>query len=196
MSKPSTLQKFYDCFMDDLSVNTTLTPVEKEQLIRYRHAFHTMLECPWTSTSELRDELMNRYGISESQAYRDIQNLEILKGNVQNTAQSFQLYKINQALDLALKLAIENKDPEAIAKVSAVIGKYNRLDKEQSIRIPTEDIIPPAIEFTSNPEILGIKISDRVKENPRAYIESLINKYTNSINLENSIDYEDIPDEQ
>ncbi len=191
MAKTKALQKYYDCFFDDIS-ETLLTPVEKEQLIRYRHAFHVLLETPWITTPKLRDELMNLYGISESQAYRDIQNLEILKGNVQNTAREFQQYKVNSALNQALELAINKKDPEKIAYVASVIGKYNRLDKEETPHIPIDEIIPREIEFTSDPTILGVKLSERVHKNPQAYIDSLIRKYANQIEIENYIDYEDV----
>lgn len=194
MSKPAALQKYYDCFFDDLHANTTLTPMEKEQLVRYRHAFHTLLLVPWMTNSKLKDELMNEYGISASQAYRDIQNLEILKGKVQNTAREFQQYKINSALDKALELAMDEEDPEKIAYVAGVIGKYNRLDKEETQRLPIEEIIPQAVEFTNDPSVMGVTLSEAVKKNPQAYIEKLINKYTNQVNLENYIDYENIQD--
>ena len=194
MASNKSLQKFIDNFSVDLR-NTDLTEVEVKQMIRYRHAFHVLMECPWMSTPKLRDELMNMYSISESQAYRDIQNIEILKGTVQNTTREFQLFKINAALDKALELAMDDEDPEAIAKVANIIGKYNRLDKVETQRIPIEDIIPQEIEFTSDPSILGIKVSERVKANPRAFIDSVIKKYENTINLDNTIDYEEIIDE-
>jgi len=193
MAKPKALQKYYDCFFDDLT-ETTFTPKEKEQLIRYRHAFHTLLETPWLTTTKLRDELMNVYGISESQAYRDIQNLEILKGNVQNTTREFQQFKVNSALNEALELAITKKDPEKIAYVCSVIGKYNRLDKDVAQHIPIDLIVPREVEFTTDPTILGVKLSERVQKNPQAYVDSLIKKYSNQIELENYHDYEEVTD--
>lgn len=196
MTKPDSIQKFMDNFSIDLTTDTSLTIKERDQIIRYRHAFHILLQCPWMPTPKLRDELMNMYGISESQAYRDIQTMEIIKGTVKNTSREFQLYKINAALDEALDIAITAKDAEAIAKVSSVIGKYNQLDKNLPQLIPTEDIIPQLVEYTSDPEILGVKLSDRVKADPQAFIDSLIRKHENKINLENSIDYTDFEDEK
>jgi hypothetical protein len=184
-----------DNFSIDLTEETGLSLKERDKIIRYRHAFHILLQCPWMTTPKLRDELMNVYGISESQAYRDIQTMETIKGTVQNTSREFQLYKINAALDEALDLAITAKDPETIAKVAAVIGKYNMLDKNLPQRIPTDEIIPQPVEYTSDPSILGVKLSDRVKADPQAYIDSLIRKHEKQINLENSIDYTDFEED-
>ena len=196
MAKPKALDKFHEVFFDNLDENATLTPVEKQQLVRYRYALHILLEKPWLTDSKLVDDLMNEWGISKSQAYRDIQNMEMLKGRVQNTAREFQQFKINSALNKALEIAIENEDAETIAKVCNVIGKYNRLDKEESTKIPFEEIIPTPIEYTTDPEIMGVKLSPAVKANPLAYIEKMVNKYEKGINLENYVSYDEIEDDE
>jgi len=191
MGRNKSLQKFYDYFFDDIT-DKDLTETEKIQLVRYRHAFHLLLENPWLPTTKLRDELMNKYDISESQAYRDINTLELLKGNVRNTAREFQQYKINSALNLALEIAVNSKDPFKIAAVASAIGKYNRLDKEPAEILPFDMIVPQKVEFTNDPEILGVKLSDKVKENPQEYVKKIIQKYTNQIELDNYIDYQEV----
>jgi uncharacterized phage-associated protein len=191
MAKPKALEKFYEVFFDNLDENTLLTPVEQQQLVRYRYALHVLLERPWLTDSKLVDDLMNEWNISKSQAYRDIQNMEMLKGRVQNTAREFQQYKINSALNRALEIAIDANDAETISKVCNVIGKYNRLDKEDTPKIPFDEIIPRQIEYINDPAILGVKLSEAVKKNPQAFVESLINKYTKSINLDNYVDYQE-----
>lgn len=191
MGKQSFLQKVYDCFFED-NPKIQLTDKEQQQLVRYRHAFHFLMETPWISNNKLRDELMIKYNITESQAYRDITTLEYLKGKVQNTTREFQQFKVNEALNRALELAIADKDPSAIAKVATAIGKFNRLDRDPVQEIPFDQIIPQPIELTNNPEILGIKLSEKVKENPQEYIDKMILKYNKQIELENYVDYEEV----
>jgi hypothetical protein len=175
------LDKFDDVFFEDIPENSTLTEVEKKQLIRYRYIFHVLLQFPWRTKSKLVEEVMASFGVSETQVYRDIQACEVLKGKVKNTAREFQQYKINSALDEAMELAIASKDPQKIAYVAAQIGKYNRLDKEDTLKIPIEDIIPPQIEFTSDPSVLGIEAP---KEGSKEYVERILRKYTRDLGAE------------
>ena len=55
-----------------------LTGKQKEQLRRYQSVFTVWLENPWMSNKALREFLVNTYGISVTQAYQDIKNVQIL----------------------------------------------------------------------------------------------------------------------
>jgi hypothetical protein len=67
------------------------------------------------------------------------------------------------------------------------LGKYNRLDKEDSVEIPWDDIIPQSIEPTTDPTVLGIK----PLENKEEAIRKMYEKYREEIEIED-VDYEPV----
>lgn len=52
------LDKFDQVFFEDLPENSTLTEVEKKQLLRYRYIFHSILQFPWRTKTKLVEEVM------------------------------------------------------------------------------------------------------------------------------------------
>ncbi|WP_372772112.1 hypothetical protein [Mangrovibacterium sp.] len=191
MSRKNNLDKFRDVLFTDLRDEKMqdLTPVEQEQLKRYRFCFSYSLENPSIPDKVLRDYLMSEFQISESQAYRDIHNIRILLGNVRNAGKEWIRYLVNETLKEAIETA-KSMGPKRLKELIMAadkLGKYNRLDKEDALEIPWDDILPIPIEPTNDPTILKIK----PLENKEAEIERLYKKYRGEIELE-YIDYEEV----
>lgn len=71
------------------------------------------------------------------------------------------------------------------------LGKYNRLDKEDALEIPWDEIIPISIEPTSDPTVLkGVK----PLKNKEEEIEKMYKKYKGEIEIEYT-DYEEVNDD-
>ena len=68
-----------------------------------------------------------------------------------------------------------------------VLGKYNRLDREDAQEMPWEEIIPQSIEPTSDPTVLGGK----KLENREEEIRKMYEKYKGEIEIED-IGYEEV----
>lgn len=187
MSRKNNLDKFQELMFRDIDELTTLTPVERDQLIRYRFAFTMLLESPSTADSVLKDSLMCEYKISQSQAYRDIANMKVILPNIRNAGKEWVRYVVNEELKSAIKEAKDTgKLKERILAVAA-LAKYNRLDQVDEEELPWDDIIPVPIEPTSDPTVLGIK----PLENKQEEIRKLIEKYKGEIEIED-ITHEDI----
>jgi len=192
MSRKNNLDKFRDVLFSDVKENEHLTPVEIEQLKRYRACFSLSLENPSTPDKELRDYLMNEFGISESQAYRDIGNIRILLGNIRNAGKEWVRYLVNETLKEAIETAKKGgpKRLKELIMAADKLGKYNRLDKEDALEIPWDEILPIPIEPTTDPTVLKVK----PLENKEAEIERLYKKYRGEIEIE-YIDYEEVNDD-
>jgi len=189
MSRKTNLDKFRDTLFSDISESEHLLPVEIDQLKRYRAAFHISLENPSTPDIELRDFLCKEFNISHSQAYRDISNIRILLGNVRNSGKEWIRYLVNETLKEAIERAkgAGNEKLDQLIAAADKLAKYNRLDKEDALEIPWDEILPTTIEPTSDPSVLKIKpLANKEEE-----IRKLFERYKSDIELE-YVDYEDL----
>ncbi|MBL7971284.1 MAG: hypothetical protein JNL03_07170 [Prolixibacteraceae bacterium] len=191
MSRKCNLDKFRDVLFSDISEDKTLLPVERDQLKRYRAAFHLSLENPSMPDKKLRDFLMNEFGIEQSQAYRDIGNIRILLGNVRNAGKEWVRYLVNETLKEAITKAngAGTKKLKELIAAAGMLGKYNRLDKEDALEIPWDEIIVQDIEPTSDPTVLSGKV--KPLKNKEEEIRKMYEKYKGEIELDYS-DYEEV----
>jgi hypothetical protein len=191
MPRKPALDKYHDVLFKDFDEQEHLTPAEKSQLGRYRFCFTQCLENPSLPDKELRDFLINQFGISQTQAYMDIQNVRILLGNIRNAGKEWIRYLVNEELKEALEAAKKLGAKGIKLRILAAdkLGKYNRLDREDAPEMPWEDIIPQPIEPTTDPTVLGGK---RL-ENKEEEIRKMYEKYRGEIEIEDT-DYEVVND--
>ena len=189
MGRKNNLDKFHDVLFKDFDEMEHLLPVEQQQLKRYRAAFNLSLENPSTTDVKIRDFLMSEFGISEAQAYRDIGNIRVLLGNMQNSGKEWIRYLVNETLKEAIDKCRTAKKWKEVILAAATLAKYNMLDKETAEQLPWEEIKPQDIEPTSDPT--GI-IRVKKLENKEAVIQKLKDKYLNDIE---EIGYEDIKED-
>ena len=140
------------------------------------------------SDSEIRDRLMNEYGISKTQAYRDLANVKILLGNVKAAGKEWFRFKANSILDQAYKAADEgeHKLAKSLVLIANALVKVNRLDVDEVEQIPWEETIPQPFEPTTDPLAIGIKPIDNLRER----IAELKKKYIDDITVD--VNYEDV----
>lgn len=186
MSREHPIDRFRAVLFENAK-ESDLTTNEYNQLIRYRDAFTQSLDNPLIRDTELRDYLMNKYRISESQAYRDLANIRILLGNVRNASKEWIRYIVIEGLkDVAARAKLAGKLKEETLALDK-LGKYNRLDKEDMEELPFDKVIPIDWEVTIDVSVLGVEPI----ENLDAEIDRLYKKYMDDIEIED-IDYEEM----
>lgn len=191
MSRKANLDKFHDVLFKDMDEQLCLTMVEREQLKRYRAAYSLSLENSSMLDTELRDFLMSEFDISQTQAYYDITNIRVLLGNVRNASKEWIRYLVNETLKEAINASrIEGKWKNVILATN-VLGKYNKLDKDDAVEYPWEDILPIPIEPTNDVTVLKVK----PMENKEAEIKKMYEKYKGEIDIED-IGYEEVENER
>jgi hypothetical protein len=191
MSRKANLDKFHDVLFNDFDEQVHLSVYEQQQLKRYRFAFSQSLENPSIPDSKLRDFLMNEFGISQSQAYYDIANTRILLGNVRNAGKEWIRYLVTETLKEAIEACRKKKKWKEVILATHVLGKYNKLDKEDSNEFPWEEILPIPIEPTNDVTVLKVK----PLENKEEEIRKMYEKYKGEIDIED-IGYEEVSDER
>ena len=191
MSRKPNLDKFHDVLFKDFDEHQHLTLPECEQLKRYRAAYAQSLENPSIPDIQLRDYLVNEFGISQTQAYCDIANIRILLGNVRNASKEWIRYLVNETLKEAITKCKLTGDWKEVIFATNVLGKYNKLDKEDATEFPWEEILPTSIEPTNDVTVLKVKpLANKEEE-----IRKMYEKYKGEIDIED-IGYEEVGDER
>lgn len=181
MSKPKTLQKYYDALFDP-KATSVMSAKDAERVKRFREIYAIWIENPALSRAELKVYIAQNYPrLSESQIYRDLNDIYILLGSVQNASRAHIQFVVTETLLETISRLRNNpkKQKELIAAVG-MLAKYNQLDKDAPESIDWTEMVDFNIEPTSDPSELGIE--------PMASLESvkskLYKKYAEDIEFE------------
>ncbi len=159
----------------------------RERIKRIRVAYTLWYEFPTKQEADIRDHLLNEFGICKSTAYEDIQIIKILLGDINNPRKEWIRYQVNTMLDNAYTLAEKQRDPKAMVMAADKKGKYNMLDKPDAEPLPFDEIVPQPFEPTDDPTPLGIKKDPNIRDKKRKMLE----KYMNEIEIVD-VAYEEI----
>jgi len=193
MSKKSLLEKYKDYLFEDIDEIAILMKIPnlsitaRNMILRFRFAFSRLLENPSLQDKKLRDDLMNEFKISETQAYRDIADIKIFLPNFKAAGKEWIRYVVNEELKEAISDAKESGQLRERVEAIKALGKYNRLDQDDGEEIPWDQIIPVSIEPTTDPSVLNVKPIPNLEEE----IKKLYEKYKAEIEIED-IDYQEI----
>lgn len=149
----------------------------RDRIIRIRQAYVWWYEFPMSTETEVRDLIMHNSGVSVTQAYQDIQILKILLGDIKNAGKEWHRHRVIHMIEETYEMAKDKQDVRAMVMAADKLGKYTRLDKEDSLTMPWDEIIPLPIEPTMDPTVLGLKPI----ENVRGKIAAMLEKYGGEI---------------
>jgi hypothetical protein len=193
MSNTGSLDLIYD---NMFRKGGNLTTKQNEQLRRYEAAFTIWQDKPWMRDREIRNFLMKSYGVSQSQAYVDIKNLQLLFGKIQNASKEMYRFMANELIKEAIQGLDEAADKLGIMsslgkiKAAEALGKLNRLDKIDADPYDYSQIVPQNFEPTNDPAEAGLKGTSR--EELRITIDKLKAKYSEDIEIQ-EVPYEELP---
>lgn len=145
-------------FDDDTNIPEWHAFTEKELEIKNRYSaiFSFWLDKPTVSDRKLTTYITTELGVGKSQAWRDIQQVKILLGNVRNATKQWQRFKVIAMLDKAYEIAEAKKDAKSIILAASTLGKFTQLDKEDLQVIPYDEIVPQNWEITDDVSVLGL----------------------------------------
>ena len=86
-------------------------------------------------------------------AYQDIQILKILLGDIKNAGKEWHRHRVISMVMEAFEMAKLTQDPKAMIMAADKLGKYTRLDKEDAVTMPWDEIIPLPVEPTNDPTL-------------------------------------------
>ena len=140
------------------------TEHELEIKKRYSNVFAYWIDKPTLSEKKITQYIRTEFKLSKTQAYRDLQKIKVLLGNVRNATKEWQRYKLIAMLDKAYEIAERKKNEKNMILAADKLGKYTQLDKEDSQKIPYDEIIPPTWEITGDVTVLHIEPIKNLEE--------------------------------
>lgn len=136
---------------DELSKQT------HDKLMRVRSAYTHWYEFPMKSEIDLRNFLMDNYGVSRRVAWGDLSVVKVLLGNVIAVSKEWHRFTVIEMVKEAYELAKSLHDPKGMILAADKLGKYTQLHLPDVDPIPYEDIVPQSFEPTSDPQVVGLK---------------------------------------
>lgn len=128
-----------------------------ERVLRLRDMYNYWLAYPSMKDRQLRDQIMSRYGVSQSTAYSDIGIIHQLVPLLSCKSKEYYRAKANEMLAETYAMAKARKDTKTMERTIATMAKVNGLDKPDDFH-PEYDKIPVQPWCaTTDPTILGLK---------------------------------------
>jgi hypothetical protein len=176
-------------FKDDKS---ELSATQMLIIQRYEAAYTMMLENPLKPKKKVVLFLTKKFSIENKQAYRDLQIVEQLLGNIKNAAKEWLLYRSLAMVDRTFELAENDSD---IQGMNGAIRNHNdvikMMDEAKDSLLDKVPNLP--IEPSSDPSLLrGIKPIPNINQE----IDKMLKKYQGEIEIEDAIIIEDLTEDE
>ncbi len=123
----------------------------------YSGIFTYWIDRPTLSDKKIFNFIVNEYGFSRQTAYKYLNAVKILLGNVRNANKQWQRFKVIAMLDRAYEVAERRNDAKAMILAADRLGKYTQLDKEDTLKIPYDEIVPQNWIISDDVTILGLE---------------------------------------
>lgn len=128
-----------------------------ERVLRLREMYNYWLANPSMKDRQLRDAIMSRYDVSQSTAYSDIAIIHQLVPLLSQKSRDFHRARANEMFLETYAMAKARKDTKTMERVAASYAKYNRVDLEDEISMPYDEIVIQPFCATLDVRVLGIK---------------------------------------
>lgn len=144
---------------------------QKERMIRLRDMYAYWLRHPAYTDKAIVAQLRLQYKVGFTQAYEDVRLLKICLGNLGQVTRQWSQFLFLQRCEEGFAMARASGDANAFAKVLSSLGKFTRLDKDESIGPDYSQIVPQQFELTSDPSVAGFERIPDVQERVRKLFE-------------------------
>lgn len=146
-----------DLFSSEDVLKQKYPPALAERVLRLRDMYNYWLSNPSMKDRQLRDQIISRYGVSQSTAYSDMGVIRQLVPLISSASRDYHRARANEMAMETYAMAKARKDSKAMAAALAQYTKINNLDKPDEFS-PQYELIP--IQpwcATTDPSVLGIE---------------------------------------
>ena len=166
-----------------------LTKTQQELVTQVRDCYAMQISKPWISRKEVRMTLVDRYGITVSQAYNIISLTSQLLGDVPTAHKNWIRVKAEALLEEANDAA-DARDFALAAekrKLAKTLGFLFRLDQDEGELLDAQKYLTiEAVQITLDPAAIGVKFTKKDKEKADKYMKKFME----------DADYYEMPDEE
>ncbi len=128
-----------------------------ERVLRLREMYNYWLANPSMKDRQLRDTIMSRYDVSQSTAYSDINIIHQLVPLLSQKSRDFHRSRANEMFLETYAMAKARKDTKTMERVAASYAKYNRVDMEDEMTMPYDEIVIQPFCATLDVRVLGLE---------------------------------------
>ncbi len=171
-----------DLLASDDELRTKYPIALAERVMRLREMYNYWLSNPSMKDRQLRDAIMSRYDVSQSTAYSDINIIHQLVPLLSPKTRDFHRTRYNEMILETYAMAKNRKDTKAMERAATSYAKYNRIDLEDEMAMPYDEIVIQPFCATLDVSVLGL--------NPIPDVYNHIAKLTKEL----SRDFADIQD--
>ena len=144
-----------------------LQPLVRQRMLRLRDMYAYWLRHPVYPDKAIVAQLRAQYNVGFTQAHEDVRLLKICLGNLGQVTRQWCQYVFLQRCEEGFAMARSSNDASAFAKVLSALGKFTRLDHDESIGPDYSQIVPQQFELTSDPSVAGFERIPNVQERVR-----------------------------
>lgn len=128
-----------------------------ERVMRLREMYNYWLSNPSMKDRQLRDTIISRYNVSQSTAYSDINIIHQLVPLLSQKSRDFHRARANEMFLETYAMAKARKDTKTMERTAASYAKYNRVDMEDEMTMPYDEIVIQPFCATLDVTVLGVK---------------------------------------
>ena len=177
MNERAVLDEIQQALFSPPSKAIKLSEKKEEIKTRLQQAFTFWNQNPHLPDRKITNYLVNNFGVSASQALRDLHAVKYLLGCVKTQSREWYRHMVIEMCRSAYTMAKIKQDPKAMALAADKIGKYAKLDKDEIDELPWDQLIPPNFEPDADITILGIEKIPNVEKYRRRLRERTMQKY-------------------
>lgn len=128
-----------------------------ERVMCLREMYNYWLSNPSMKDRQLRDAIMSRYNVSQSTAYSDINIIHQLVPLLSQKSRDFHRTRYNEMILETYAMAKARKDTKSMERAATSYAKYNRVDLEDEMAMPYDEIVIQPFCATLDVRVLGLK---------------------------------------
>lgn len=128
-----------------------------ERVMRLRDMYNYWLANPSMKDRQLRDAIMSRYDVSQSTAYSDISVIHQLVPLLSQKSRDFHRARYNEMILETYNMAKARKDTKTMERAATSYAKNNRVDIEDEMTMPYDEIVIQPFCATLDVRVLGIE---------------------------------------
>lgn len=159
-----------------------------ERVMRIREMYNFWLANPSMKDRQLRDQIMSRYDVSQSCAYSDIEIIHKLAPLLHKNSREFHRLRFNEMILETYAMAKARKDTKTMERAATSYAKNNRVDLEDEVSMPYDEIVPQPFCATLDVTVLGLP--------PIPDVYNHIDKLTKELSRDfadiSDVDYEEV----
>ena len=177
-----------DLFASDEDLRQKYPVAFAERVMRIRDMYNYWLANPSMKDRQLRDQIMSRYDVSQSCAYSDISIIHQLAPLVQQNSRDFHRVRYNEMILETYAMAKARKDTKTMERAATSYAKYNRVDLEDEVAMPYDEIVVQPFCATLDVTVLGLPAIPDVYN----HIDKLTKDLSRDFADISDVDYEEV----